>query len=361
VFRFFRTHRRVTIGIGASAYNRPAAERLAKVLQPWDVACTIVPAAELNKPRRISDAAARTWVGLDFGRVTEGQRRRNPGHVGFAVGGPVVLLGTPKDNPLIAHLLKHRFLPYEPRAGAFPGRGRGLLAWQRDGVGQGIESVTLIAHDAAGMAEAVGTLYEAQAGIEPLTRWELPDASHVAPAAKAALLPEPKVAWVAVLPDRAVGVKADGDTLTVLTRDESISTINAEGRASAPKPVAAGAYARQVERMKPAPDAEAMQLAREHPVAGRIAKHAVRRGGLVAVGYWGGRLRVLDADGSPRAACHLQHDITFLSWRGGTLAVGLSDGRVVGLSLGAVRTSAPRRPGLPSGVSAVASAPRCAL
>jgi len=339
IFRFFRVHRGVTIVTGSSDYNQPAAKRLAKILQPWDVKCTVVKAADVNKPRRIPAEALKTWIGLSPTRLSE----KNPGRpdqVGFAVEGPVVLLGTARDNPLIAYLLKRGFLPYEPKADVFPGRGRGLLAWQRDGVGHGQESITVIADDAGGMAEAVGTLYEAQAGMEPLTRWELPKASHVAAATKADVPPEPRVAWSALLPDRAVGMKADGDTLTVLTRDESISTIDAKGEASAPRPMKADAYARQAERMKPTPDAEAMKLAREHPVPGRIAKHAVRRGDRVAVGYWGGLLRILDADGSPKAACHLQHDITFLSWPGETLAVGLSDGRVVGLSLGAVRAPA---------------------
>ena len=74
-----------------------------------------------------------------------------------------------KNNEIIAFLLKNRFLPYTPEAGKLPGGGRGMFAWQRDGVGAGQESITLIAHDAEGMAEAVGSFYEAVAGIDPLT------------------------------------------------------------------------------------------------------------------------------------------------------------------------------------------------
>lgn len=331
VFRFFRVHRRVTIGVGSSDYNRPAAQRLAKILAPWDVACTIVPAAELNKPRRVGDEAVKTWVGLSPARLSERNRGR-PEQVGFAVEGAVILLGTPQDNPLIAYLLKQRFLPYEPKPDVFPGRGRGLLAWQRDGVGHEQESITLIAYDEAGMAEAVGTLYEAQAGIEPLTPWELPADNRVTPASRSDVPPRPKLSWQAVLPDRAVAIQADDDKLTVLTRDQSLSTIDARGRAGEPQPLDAGAYAEKLAQMKPAPDAAAMKVAQAAPLPGRIVKYAVRRGDRVAVGYWGGLVRILDADGRVQAAHQFQDDIAAVAWFGDVLAVGLSDGRVAGLA-----------------------------
>ena len=72
--------------------------------------------------------------------------------VGFAVQGDVILLGNPEDNAIIKFLGDNKFLPYVPKAGRFPGAGRGMVAWQRDGVGKGQESVTLIAHDADGLA-----------------------------------------------------------------------------------------------------------------------------------------------------------------------------------------------------------------
>ncbi|MGH2927342.1 MAG: DUF2332 family protein, partial [Solirubrobacteraceae bacterium] len=46
------------------------------------------------------------------------------------------------------------------------------------------ESITLIAHDPAGSAEAVGTQYELLAGIAPLTPLALPRAGSVTPARK---------------------------------------------------------------------------------------------------------------------------------------------------------------------------------
>ena len=332
IFRFFRVHRKVTLAIGKSAYNRPAAERLAKSLVPWDVQCTIAQADDLNKPRTLPEGAAKTWVGLGFGRVNP--KKLAIAHVGFAVDGPVVLLGTPEDNPLIAYLLKNRFLPYAPKADVLPGRGRGMLAWQRDGVGHGIESITAIAHDDAGMAEAIGTLYEAAAGMEPLTALVPPKANRLAPATKADVPPAPKVAWQVVLPDRAVAMRADGDKLIVLTRDESLSTIDATGAAGKPQPLKPADYARRAEAMAPATDQAAAKLAKDHPVVGRIVKFAVAAGaGRSAIGYWGGLLRILDADGKVLAAHPFQHDLAGLAARGDSLAVGLSDGRVVCLQL----------------------------
>ena len=332
IFRFFRVHRRVTIVPGKSAYNHPAAQRLAKILVPWGVKSTIVKADDINKPRKIPDDAAATWVGLGFGRVDP--KKPHIGHVGFAVEGAVILLGSPEDNPVIAYLRKERFLPYAPKAGLMPGRGRGLIAWQRDAVGHGQESVALIAHDAKGMAEAVGTMYEAMAGMEPLTALTLPKANSIAAATKAELLPEPEIAWQALLPDRAVGMKVDGRGLTVLTRDESVTTLGADGKAGAPKPLTADAYAKAAREFSPADiKAAAARIEKVGPIPGRIIKYVSARGGMTAVGYWGGLVRVLDGQGKARAAHQFQHDITAAAWLGNTLVVGLSDGRVVGLTV----------------------------
>src|SRR5206468_12576031 len=132
--------------------------------------------AEASKSRSLTEEEARTWVGLVH--ANKGQIKPGDGNppllVGFAVRGPVILLGTPEDNAIIGFLARERFLPYKPEAGVFPGTGRGFLAWQRDGVGRLQESVTLIAYDEEGMAEAVGSFYEAVAGLDPLTKWTLP-------------------------------------------------------------------------------------------------------------------------------------------------------------------------------------------
>ena len=69
IFRFIRTQQSVTIVKGTSDYCGAAAERLAAILKPWGVRSTIVAAAEVNKPRRLTADEAKTWVGLEFGRA----------------------------------------------------------------------------------------------------------------------------------------------------------------------------------------------------------------------------------------------------------------------------------------------------
>lgn len=124
----------------------------------------------------------------------------------------------------------------------FPGTGRGLLAWQLDGVGYGQESVTLIAYDARGMAEAVGSFYEAVSGLRALTKWVLPASNSVTPAGKAPTpAPEGTVAWKALLPDRAVAVKAlPSGGVVVLTQDGSLTALNAQGKVEWQKVMAGG-------------------------------------------------------------------------------------------------------------------------
>ena len=72
----------------------------------------------------------------------------------FAVRGPVILLGTPEDHAIIKFLRDEKFLPYVPGPN-MPGPNRGLVAWQRDGIGPGQESIALIARAAVGPAERV--------------------------------------------------------------------------------------------------------------------------------------------------------------------------------------------------------------
>ena len=56
----------MTIVTGTSEYNAAAAGRLQKILVPWGVKCTIVNAADVNKPRSLTEAEAKTWVGLVY-------------------------------------------------------------------------------------------------------------------------------------------------------------------------------------------------------------------------------------------------------------------------------------------------------
>jgi hypothetical protein len=269
IYRFFRLHHDVTLVVGSSDYDQAAAERLATTLKPWGVRCKLVKAAAVNRPRPISADEAKTWCGLEPGRVQPGTAN-NPALVGFDVAGPVVLLGTPEDNPLIQALQQWKFLPYKPDATNFPGRGRGFLAWQEDGVGYGQESVTLIAYDGEGMAEAVGSLYEAAAGIEPLTRWLLPARSVITAAHKGSEpAPSGEIAWRIVMPDRVVGIAPlAGRNRALLSQDGTLTVVNGAGGIEWTRTVSGG----EVWRLAVSADGEVLAVGATYHLVGFDSK-----------------------------------------------------------------------------------------
>jgi hypothetical protein len=335
IYRFARTHHKVTLLPGTSEFDKAAAERLTRVLKPWNIQCSTVPAAEANRPRSLKDDEAPTWVGLmhaGTGHFKPGDKN-DPLQVGFAVQGPVILVGTPEDNPLIKFLQTQRFLPYAPKPGELPGPGRGFVAWQRDGIGVMQESITLIAHDADGMAEAVGSFYEMVAGIDPLTPLALPRASTVSPAKKTETLPQAKVAWSAVLPDSVVGLKSEGGKLTALTRAGVLAEVGAGGKVAERQILEEAAYDRSAADLRTPVDAGALAEVQKQSDPRRIVKFVVPNGERKAVAYWGGALRVLDGSGAVRAAYVLPQDVTALTWAGPQLIVGDADGRVVALNV----------------------------
>lgn len=323
IYRLFHTHQAATIVRGAGDYNSAAAERIATVLKPWGVECRIITAAEANKPRNITAEEAATWVGMEGGRVTPGDKN-NPSQVGFALQGPAILLGTPEDNPLIKFVLDKHMLNYTPDAASFPGRGRGYMSWQRDAVSLRQESVTLIAYDAAGMSEAVGSLYEAVAGINPLTRWDLPNLASVAPASKPTLAPEATIAWRAVTPDRVEKITLNGAQIGVATADGSVTQIDATGKLIGHEASARASASSEIPKLSEALSKTAL--------TDRVVKRVATDGGLTAIGYWGGTLQVCDsASGVTKTIQVLPADVGDMVWTDGKIVVGLSDGSVVAL------------------------------
>jgi hypothetical protein len=331
VFRFIRTHRDVTIVKGKSAWTDAAAKRLAKSLETWGVRAKELDLVEAAKARKLSDEEALTWVGLQYA----GSKHIKPGDAnppllaGFAVQGPVILLGNPGDHAIIDFLLKEKFLPYVPGPN-FPGPGRGYVAWQRDGIGANQESITLIAHDEAGMHEAVGTFYQAAAGQEPLTRWVLPGDAQIVPGkAPAGAPPQFTVAWTALLPDRVLSLEMKGGSLSALTHDGARSTLSVDGKVEVNDSKVADAVlakARQEAFASVAPEA-LKRFDRTDRLVSRVAQGADK----TAVAYWGGWLRVLDKGGAIVAEQQLPQDVSALAWSGNRLIAGLADGRVVAL------------------------------
>jgi hypothetical protein len=330
VFRFARLHRQATIVKGTSPYHGAAAERLVKDLAPWGIKCKVMQVAEAGKPRALTEEEAKTWIGLSPGKANAGAA--NPPAVsGFAVEGHIILLGNSEDNAIIKYLHENKFLPYLPQAGAFPGPGRGMIAWQRDGVGHGQESVTLIAHDAEGTSEAVGSFYEAVAGINPLTRWELADRDSLV-AAKTApdLHPSATVIWTASLPDRVDGIASEKSGLTVLTHDGSLSAVSLEGKTSSARALSAAETdklrAELTAALEPKSPAAQKQVRPD-----RVLKLAAAKADRLAVAYWGGTLRIVGSDGKVLTEQQMAQDITALVWAGDHLIAGLADGRVMAL------------------------------
>jgi hypothetical protein len=341
VFRFARTFHEATIVKGKSPFYDAAANRLTKILAPWGVKCKELDLTEASKPRSLSEEEARTWVGLAYtgsGQIKPGDKNA-PILAGFNVRGPVIVLGTPQDNPLIEFLLKEKFLPYAPDSANLPGPGRGYFAWQRDAIGPGQESIALIAYDEAGMAEAVGSVYEAAAGLEPLTRFALPGYGRTDAIRTAK---EPHVARVVgtvKLPDRIDLIKAHDKGVIAASHDGNLVTIAEEQKPFGPvivakgKPVSAAEYAKFVKDATVPLDAKQQELVKKQLRPDRMQSIVAAGGNLLAVAYWGGTLRVVDHSGQVRAEQRLQQDITAMTWLGDRLVVGLADGRIFVLEL----------------------------
>jgi hypothetical protein len=334
-FRFARLHHDVTIVKGTSAFNDAAAKRLIASLEPWGVRCKVMDLAEASKSRKLTEEEARTWCGLAYagkGQVKAGDGNA-PNLVGFAVQGPVILLGNPEDHPIIKFLLTERFLPYTPDPANFPGAGRGMLTWQRDGVGRGQESISLIAYDEAGMAEAVGSFFEAVAGIEPLTKWTLPASDTLTPAKTApGLARVASIAWTAQLPDRVVAIKEGREGINVLTHDDTLTRLDA-GRILATGVLQGQELDAMKKSLANPEDPAAAAAAKKQERPDRLVKLAASSGSKTAIAYWGGTLRVIDDKGTIKSEQQLPQDVTALTWIGGKILAGLADGRVVALNV----------------------------
>jgi hypothetical protein len=321
VFRLFRTHQDFTIVIGKGEGESAAADRVAEILKPWNVHCKVVNAADV-KVRPLSDEEAKTWAGLSPGRPDP--KNLNAAATGFDLRGPAILLGTPEDNAVIKFTADNHFLPYKTDAKDFPGRGRGLLAWQRDAVCYGQESVTLISYDEAGLAEAVGSLYEAVAGIDPMTRYALPAPADITPAGTRTAAPEATIAWRAVLPDRVVSLKSAGGQLAVETADGSLTKLEAAGKILSQDPAAIAESEKTESAKAPADLVKAL-------VPDRVLKRIATTNGLTALAYWGGTLQIIDANGATKSVQMLPNDIVDVAWADSKVIVGLADGSVVAL------------------------------
>jgi len=184
IYNFFRTHRQISIVAGTSEYERAAAERVAQIFKPYNVTASIMSLEEARKARPLTDEEAKTWAGTVAAGDLGADARNNPNVVGYNLPQPAILLGNAEGNPLIKRLQDAKVLPYTPSADV-PGPGRGMIAWNLMTLGHDVEVIACIGNDAAGLNEAVGTLFTLAVGLDPLTPLALPATNSVTPAAKA--------------------------------------------------------------------------------------------------------------------------------------------------------------------------------
>jgi len=335
IFRFFRTQRQVTLVVGTSAFDIAAAERLKTILLPWNIRCDTMRAADASEPRSLSPDEAATWVGLDY--AAQGQIRPGasnaPALAGFSVKGPVILLGNPEDNPLVSFLWRQHFLPFQPEAATMPGPGRGYIAWQREAIGVNQESVALLAYDSVGMEEAVGTLYEMLAGLEPLTPLLPARRSEIQDARRTAIPPGPVVEWSVVLPDRIEALRASADSVTALTSASVLAELRPDGSISSQRVLDAAAFGKWLAEMKPGTGAASPAIAPATSRPTRLKKMVSSNGHLTAVAYWGGAIDILDDSGTAKFVYRGPQDITALAWENSRLLVGDADGNLAALKV----------------------------
>jgi len=179
IYRFFRDQRNVTIAIGDSDYNQAAAERLAKILKPYNITATIVKAKDVPA-RELNAEEAFTWCGTSIAGKAKVGRDNNAATVGWDIPNATIVLGTPEDNVMIRHLAQgNRYmLPYRVSA-TFPGKGNGMVAWNLQALGHDIQTLACIAYDAEGMSQAIGTLFELGVGLDTLFPFAIPSSAVI--------------------------------------------------------------------------------------------------------------------------------------------------------------------------------------
>ncbi len=322
--RFFRLHKTIFLITGSSDYSIAAAQRFANSVAPWGITCNIAKAADMNKPE---PERKDQWL-IDQYKDLLTQKQRTStwcGPNGYDVPGPSVLFGNPDDNPLIKGIAGQKVLPYTPDKASFPGIGRGMLAWQLDSIRQGLESITVIAYDAAGMDEGVGSLYQTVADQDPVNKLDMPTAAEVTQGPTPANTPKALIAWKAVLPERADAITIDeDDKAAIITHDGTVTTSDAAGKITGQKAADAVLPVKAAQPVL----ADAVKKAM---LPGLLMKSVAVDNTATAVSYWGGTVQVIDNTGGVKSCQLMPQDTSEIAWLNGTLIVGLADGQVFGL------------------------------
>lgn len=156
---------------------------------------------------------------------------------------------------------------------------------------------------------------------------DLPTTATITPASKStARGPEAKIAWRAILPDRALSIDTnDKGGLTLATNDGSLVQLDAAGQIVGQTPASTVAP-----KLTPptVPDLIAKNL---HPA--RIVKFIQSKDDRTAVAYWGGTVEVFDGKGQVKTSQLLPHDVAGMKWLGTRLVIAQSDGSVIALAI----------------------------
>ncbi len=329
--RFAQRHRVVYLVPADIPLAQAAAERLRELLAPWQLRAEILPLAQAKQTRLLSAAEAATWIGLNHtgkGSIKPDEPN-SPLQVGYQLPGPTILIGDVKSHDLIAFLAQLQVLPFSAAAAGLPGVGRGALAWQRDVLAPGVESIALIAHDPAGYDEAVGTLYELISGLRPVSAVltaQQHDLTPPTPTAVVASAPQPVL--LTRLPDRVVHVSAQGQQLTAVSADGT--QMRLVGKAMPRVEVLDSAAVAQLAPGLPPLDP---QLGRDRPALGRWVKAVLTQDqARSAVLNWGGSLILTGAGAAAPQTVQMPGEVSAAAWVDADLLLGLADGRVYRLA-----------------------------
>jgi len=327
--RFFRQYNNITLIPGSSDYSMQAAVKFAQDIEPWGITATIIPAEQAKERAEpyvdeyiLETVGKSTWIDS----VPYNNRQ-------FDVPGPSVLFGNPEDNPLIADMVmlgnSGPILPFKPIRDEFPGRGRGMVAWQIDAIKYGVESVTIISYDEEGMIEARGSVYQTVAMQDPIMFLNQPEYAEVTPATVANIIPGFSIAYSLNLPDRAVQISTEGGNTFIMTFDGTVSVVDGNGTViqSRDAEIFIDTVYPGYNNIDYLDDAIKEQLQKY-----LLPKTYETSGDLTAVIYWGGRVEFFNG-ATLVAAEQFEQDISAAAFNGNILVTVLATGQVLGLSL----------------------------
>ena len=330
--QFFRQYNNIVLITGSSDYSMQAAVKFAHDIEPWGITATIITAEEANKSRvAYDDQYIKEAYGEDLtNRRVDGTWVDGYAPTPFDVTAPAVLFGNPDDNPLIKAMLSYSntgvsLLPYTPSPENFPGRGRGMIAWQIDVVNYGIESVVALAYDEEGMREARGSLFQTVADQDPIMFLSQPTYAKVKPATVANVIARANISVIANVPDRGVNIIVEDNNIIIYSLDGTVTTMDVNGAviATADSTAEHKAYG-SVDTLSDAVKDQLNKLL--------LVKTVETSDNITAVIYWGGRVEFYNDD-TLVALEQLEQDISVAAFSGDKLIAVLATGQVFSLTI----------------------------